>query len=165
MAERRRRRRSQSFLSEHALNIVRARIYELGFSQTMWAQEAGVSLSTIQRLLKGERVQLSTLENSLHVLGLNADEIRYPKLNVLSNEGSSTEVSSVNVSTHDVAKDNTGNLTISIDIRESISSDDAAKAVADLCKALNAYHIACGGNGLTIDDWEALVLDKALVGV
>lgn len=29
-----------------------------------------------------------------------------------------------------------------------------AKELVDLCKALNAYEIACGGNGLEIDDWQ-----------
>ncbi|MEM9149368.1 MAG: hypothetical protein AAGB19_02800 [Cyanobacteria bacterium P01_F01_bin.3] len=62
-------------------------------------------------------------------------------------------------------KNNTGRLNISVEVSDDASVDDAAKEIAALCQALNAYHIACGGKGLTIDDWESLVLNKAFVGV
>jgi hypothetical protein len=49
------------------------------------------------------------------------------------------------------------NISISVDISESASNNEVANEIADLCKALNAYHIAKGGNGLEIDSWEILV--------
>lgn len=43
-------------------------------------------------------------------------------------------------------------------------TEDVALELAELCKALNAYHIACGGTGLRIDDWEIFVRALELVG-
>lgn len=56
-------------------------------------------------------------------------------------------------------------LSLSIEAQECTSPDKVATELATLCKALNAYHIACGGNGLTIDDWETLIAIRELVGV
>ena len=36
--------------------------------------------------------------------------------------------------------------------------------LVELYRALNAYHIACGGSGLVIDDWEVFVREYAPVG-
>ena len=55
------------------------------------------------------------------------------------------------------------NLTIEID--ENVSTEEVAKELATLCKALNAYHIACGGNGFEIADWETLIAVRESVGV
>jgi 30S ribosomal protein 3 len=54
---------------------------------------------------------------------------------------------------------------LSIDVNANASSDAVALEISNLCKALSAYHIACGGTGLTIDDWEIFVLATQLVGV
>ncbi|MBP0022309.1 MAG: pentapeptide repeat-containing protein [Cyanobacteria bacterium SBLK] len=57
-------------------------------------------------------------------------------------------------------------LILHIDIEDSSNdlTDAIAWELANLCKALNAYHIACGGNGLTIDDWNAFVSVREFVG-
>jgi hypothetical protein len=55
------------------------------------------------------------------------------------------------------------NISISSDIPESASTDAVANELANLCKALNAYHIARGGNGLEIDSWEILVRELVRV--
>lgn len=54
-------------------------------------------------------------------------------------------------------------LTLQMD-EKSNSIDEIATELATLCKALNAYHIACGGNGLEIDDWETVIAVRELVG-
>ena len=56
-------------------------------------------------------------------------------------------------------------ISLVIDINEDSPLDEVANELANLCKALNAYHIACGGNGLEIDDWEILTAVRELVGV
>lgn len=56
-------------------------------------------------------------------------------------------------------------LVLSIDVSDDAPTDVIALELANLCKAINAYHIACGGAGLAIDDWEILVLARQLVGV
>ena len=56
-------------------------------------------------------------------------------------------------------------LVLKIDVSSNASTDEVAPELANLCKAISAYHIACGGTGLAIDDWEILVLARQLVGV
>ena len=50
-------------------------------------------------------------------------------------------------------------------IDESADTEEVADALAKLGYALNAYHIASGGNGLVIDDWEIRVPAPEPVGV
>lgn len=57
------------------------------------------------------------------------------------------------------------NLVLTIEVNENSSADKVALEIANLCKAINAYHISCGGTGLAIDDWEIQVLSRELVGV
>ena len=56
-------------------------------------------------------------------------------------------------------------LSLTTELSEDSPIDEVAAELATLCKALNAYHIACGGNGLEIDDWENLVAVRELAGV
>ena len=53
-------------------------------------------------------------------------------------------------------------LSLHIEIHRNVVTDEVATEVASLCKALNAYHIACGGTGLEIDDWETLFAVRKL---
>lgn len=55
-------------------------------------------------------------------------------------------------------------LIVSVEIGKYSPVDAAAEELATLCKALNAYHIAQGGNGLEIGDWEILIPTRELVG-
>jgi RNA recognition motif-containing protein len=56
-------------------------------------------------------------------------------------------------------------LILRIEVSDNSPSDAVALELSNLCKAINAYHIACSGTGLTIDDWEILVPARQLVGV
>lgn len=76
-------------------------------------------------------------------------------------EGSSEAVENKSIK----AAPNLDALNLIIGISEDSPSDTIATELANLCKALNAYHIACGGNGLVIDDWEILTAVRELVGV
>jgi len=51
-------------------------------------------------------------------------------------------------------------ISLNIDYRKGVSDDLVALEIAELCKALNAYHIACGGTGLAIDDWKFFVRSR-----
>ena len=64
-----------------------------------------------------------------------------------------------------IAQLNDSNLILGISLPDYVASDEIALEIAKLCRALNAYHIACGGNGLTIDDEETLACEIALVMV
>jgi len=48
-------------------------------------------------------------------------------------------------------------LLISIQVGQFAPVEAAAKEIAELIMALNAYHIALGGHGLAVDEWEFLV--------
>ena len=56
-------------------------------------------------------------------------------------------------------------LILSVDVSSDASTDAVALELANLCKAISAYHIACDGTGLAVDDWEIQVLARQLVGV
>lgn len=60
---------------------------------------------------------------------------------------------------------NVSSISLEVVMSEHAQIDLASQELAKLCEALNAYHIACGGNGLTLDDWETLVLNRVLVEV
>jgi hypothetical protein len=49
----------------------------------------------------------------------------------------------------------TGRLTLELDISVPPEADTeaVASALAELIRALNAHHIALGGNGLIVEDW------------
>jgi RNA recognition motif-containing protein len=57
------------------------------------------------------------------------------------------------------------NLILTIEVNKNSSVDEVALEISNLCKAINAYHISCGGTGLAIGDWEIQVLSRELVGV
>jgi len=48
-------------------------------------------------------------------------------------------------------------LVLEAEVDEFADTEEVASALANLCYALNAYHIAAGGNGLAIDEWQILV--------
>ena len=50
-----------------------------------------------------------------------------------------------------------GHLILEAEVSEYADTEEVAEALADLGYALNAYHIASGGNGLVIDEWEVFV--------
>jgi KTSC domain len=56
-------------------------------------------------------------------------------------------------------------LSLSIDVSATNAIDEISLEIAELCKAINAYHIAFGGTGLDIDEWDILVRLRQLVGV
>jgi hypothetical protein len=49
-------------------------------------------------------------------------------------------------------------LRISLYLRKKVEPKKVIEKVVELRKALNRYHIAGGGNGLIIDDWQNLIL-------
>jgi hypothetical protein len=55
-------------------------------------------------------------------------------------------------------------LHLEAEVDEFVDTEEVADALANLCYALNAYHIAAGGNGLAIDEWEVLVPKSIPVG-
>ncbi len=59
----------------------------------------------------------------------------------------------------------TESLVLTIKTSEDTPVEEAAEEIANLIQALNEYHIALGGSGLEIDDWEILVPAKQTVGV
>jgi hypothetical protein len=54
-------------------------------------------------------------------------------------------------------------LVLEAEVTEYADTEEVASALASLCFALNAYHIAAGGNGLIVDDWEIMVPEPTLV--
>jgi hypothetical protein len=54
-------------------------------------------------------------------------------------------------------------LILQAEVGEFTDTEEAATALANLCYALNAYHIARGGNGLVVDDWEIMIQEHTLV--
>lgn len=56
-------------------------------------------------------------------------------------------------------------LELNIQIDDNSDVDEIALQLSELCKALNAYHIASGGSGLKIDDWEIGTLSQQLTRV
>ena len=55
-------------------------------------------------------------------------------------------------------------LVLEAEVDESADTEEVADALANLCYALNAYHIAAGGNGLAIDEWQILVPESSPAG-
>lgn len=45
-------------------------------------------------------------------------------------------------------------LRLSVFLPEFVDTDEASEKLLDLIRALNAYHIACGGSGLKVEDWQ-----------
>jgi hypothetical protein len=48
-------------------------------------------------------------------------------------------------------------LALEAEVNEFANPEEVGEALANLCYALNAYHIAVGGNGLELDGWEILI--------
>ncbi len=58
-------------------------------------------------------------------------------------------------------------MSLRVMVPDFMSDDEAAEHIAGLYRVLNEYHIACGGQGLSLDldDWHILVNAVAPVGV
>jgi hypothetical protein len=56
-------------------------------------------------------------------------------------------------------------LLVSAFVDEPVDDDSLVEGITELYRALNRYHILCGGSGLTIDDWQILVRAGAPQGV
>lgn len=56
-------------------------------------------------------------------------------------------------------------LVLNVDLNIDSPPDAVALELAELCKAINALHIASGGSGLTIEEWELLIHSLQPVGV
>lgn len=88
-------------------------------------------------------------EASLNAANLNAANLEKVDLKKIgSTEGSSQPPS----------------IALSITVNENSDSEKVAKHLAELCSALNALHISCGGDGLVIDEWDLLVDSRVTVG-
>jgi len=61
-----------------------------------------------------------------------------------------------------IAENASFSLKLRIEIAEFVDHEKVADSIIKVCRALNAYHIACGGNGLIIDDWETYVPEEQL---
>ena len=57
----------------------------------------------------------------------------------------------------EAASDQLERLVLTAYVDESVDDDTLVEGIVELYRALNRYHIACGGSGLTIDDWRILV--------
>ena len=56
-------------------------------------------------------------------------------------------------------------LSIQAVVPESVSGDQVVEKLIGLFHALNEYHIASGGNGLTVEDFQTFIREGVLVGV
>ena len=56
-------------------------------------------------------------------------------------------------------------LVIRVTMDESTDENKVVKGIVELYRALNAYHIACGGCGLEIDDWQTFIGTAETAGV
>ena len=56
-------------------------------------------------------------------------------------------------------------LLLRVDVAEGADDDEVVDGIVELYRALNKYHIACGGRGLTIEDWRMFVREGAGKGV
>ncbi|MEO0644822.1 MAG: hypothetical protein AAFZ17_01500 [Cyanobacteria bacterium J06650_10] len=72
-------RQRGSALDPDGISIVRARYKQLGLNQLGWSLKANVSISTVKRLLRGNRVDLNLLTASLRALGLEAENFTLRK--------------------------------------------------------------------------------------
>jgi len=48
-------------------------------------------------------------------------------------------------------------LLLSAHVRGAVDDDTLVDGMIELYRALNKYHILCGGSGLTVDDWQIFV--------
>lgn len=75
-------RQRGSALDSNGMEIVRARYKQLHLTQPGWAMRANVSVSTLKRLLKGDRVDLNLLEAALRALGLKVEDFTLRKATI-----------------------------------------------------------------------------------
>ena len=69
------------------------------------------------------------------------------------------------VSKTEGAADDDHRLLLDVYCADWISDEDKVNALVQLFRALNAYHIACGGSGLRVEDWEVFVPEQIPVEV
>ena len=127
-----------------------------GLTQSELARQMDVSVTTFQNWESGKAFAsyLGSLAALLEALDISVKA--FIELGKTDDDFLNT-VDSENESLPDLR------LTLQVD--NNAEPNEVANELATLCKALNAYHIACGGNGLEIDDWETLIAVRELVGV
>ena len=64
----------------------------------------------------------------------------------------------------DSSKQSEEGLSIQCIIPDNISAEDATEELVGLFHALSQYRIACGGNGLIIEDFQTFIKDEVLAG-
>jgi hypothetical protein len=65
-------------------------------------------------------------------------------------------VTTEGLDTTSATQDESHRLIIHADIGEFVPEDETVEGLINLYRSLNAYHIALGGSGLVIDDWQIL---------
>ena len=75
-------RQRGSALDSDGIDIVRTRYKQLHLTQPGWAMRANVSLSTVKRLLKGDRIDLDLLKAVLRPLGLKVEDFTLLKADI-----------------------------------------------------------------------------------
>ncbi|WP_449420848.1 helix-turn-helix domain-containing protein [Phormidium nigroviride] len=73
------RQRDSVGISENGKLLVREALSQKRWTQDGWATKAYVSISTIQRLLNGKRIDRGSFNAAFEVLGLNPDEFIAPR--------------------------------------------------------------------------------------
>jgi len=66
---------------------------------------------------------------------------------------------------HQAARGQEEKLVIRVCVDEYVDDDALVEGITELYRALNRYHILCGGSGLTIGDWQIRVRAGAPKGV
>lgn len=64
-------RRRGKALKKESIEVIREQLANKGWTQQLWADYAFTSLSTVKRLLRGERLDAKTLHSALQALDLD----------------------------------------------------------------------------------------------
>ncbi|MEM6452585.1 MAG: hypothetical protein AAF703_19995 [Cyanobacteria bacterium P01_D01_bin.105] len=73
-------RRRGKALKKESIEVIREQLASKGWTQQLWADNAFTSLSTVKRLLRGERLDPKTLHSALKVLDLDIHGLSIQKL-------------------------------------------------------------------------------------
>ncbi|MBT9314123.1 NfeD family protein [Leptothoe spongobia] len=136
------------------------KIGRVSYQATFWPAKLFDGNAAVE---KGAIVQVVGRDNGLTLLVQPIEEPKTDSFPLVYPDG---RVSTVKITNKKAQSDSQATeLALSIEADETVLVDEIAAELAILCKALNAYHIACGGNGLEIDDWETLVAVRELAEV
>jgi DNA-binding Xre family transcriptional regulator len=75
------RQRNSAKLSEEGKIVARESLYFQALSQQQWAEKIFVSISTVKRFLKGDKIDRDYFEKICYSLNLNPDELIAPPNN------------------------------------------------------------------------------------